>query len=177
MEVMSNNISLQKNKTGKRKLQSTSSKKRSERKPPPRKIKKKRRCRRMRAPWQLLGCAPPPPPSIWKETKCDARVGERDGLGWGGRNDSGLDGWWWMKQWHFSSGASVCVCVWYTLAVCVCVSGGGGLMPRSWILQGPSLQQHLTFDLPAVLGSTHLQWPLEIKNINILMLTKECVCV
>lgn len=70
------------------------------------------------------GLRTPLPPSIWKETKCDARVGERDGLGWGGRNDSGLDGWWWMKQWHFSSGASVCECVWYTLAVCVCVSGG-----------------------------------------------------
>lgn len=174
---MSNNISLQKNKTGKRKLQSTSSKKRSERKKKPKKDKEKEKMPQDESTVTAPGLRTPLPPSIWKETKCDARVGERDGLGWGGRNDSGLDGWWWMKQWHFSSGASVCECVWYTLAVCVCVRGGGGLMPRSWILQGPSLQQHLTFDLPAVLGSTHLQWPLEIKNINILMLTKECVCV
>lgn len=55
------------------------------------------------------------PPSIWKKTKCGVREGER-----GGKDDSGLDGWWWMKQWRFSSGASVwCWAIWcHTAAVC-----------------------------------------------------------
>lgn len=93
MEVMSNNISLQKNKTGKRKLQSTSSKKRSERKKNPKKDKEKEKMPQDESTVTAPGLRTPLPPSIWKETKCDARVGERDGLGWGGRNDSGLDGW------------------------------------------------------------------------------------
>lgn len=51
MEVMSNNISLQKNKTGKKKTTEYIFKeKEREKKKTPRKIKKKRRCRRMRAP-------------------------------------------------------------------------------------------------------------------------------
>lgn len=174
---MSNNISLQKNKTGKRKLQSTSSKKRSEREKTPRKIKKKRRCRRMRAPWQLLGCAPPSPPPSGKKQSV-MREWEKE-TGWGG-GDGMTAGWMVGDGWNngILARVPVCVSVCDILWLCVCVcEWGGGLMPRSWILQGPSLQQHLTFDLPAVLGSTHLQWPLEIKNINILMLTKECVCV
>lgn len=57
----------------------------------------------------------PPSPSIWKKKRSVVWEGER-----GGRNDSGLDGWWWMKQWRFSSGASVwCWGIWcHTAAVC-----------------------------------------------------------
>lgn len=105
-----------KKKNRKKKLQSTSSKKKEK------KRKRKKSCCRMRAPWQLLGCPPllspplslPPPPS-GKKPKCGVREGER-----GGRNDSGLDGRWWMKQWRFSSGASVwCWGIWcHTAAAC-----------------------------------------------------------
>lgn len=50
MEVMSNNISLQKNKTGKKKTTEYIFKEKEREKKNPRKIKKKRRSRRMRAP-------------------------------------------------------------------------------------------------------------------------------
>lgn len=121
---MSNNISLQKNKTGKRKLQSTSSKKRSERKKTPRKIKKKRRCRRMRAPWQLLGCAPPSPPPSGKKQSV-MREWEKE-TGWGG-GDGMTAGWMVGDGWNngILARVPVCVSVCDILWLCVCVWVGG----------------------------------------------------
>lgn len=91
MEVMSNNISLQKNKTGKKKTTEYIFKEKEREKKNPKKDKEKEKMPQDESTVTAPGLRTPP--SIWKETKCDARVGERDGLGWGGRNDSGLDGW------------------------------------------------------------------------------------
>lgn len=97
----------------------------------------------------------PPPPSGKKTPKCGVREGER-----GGRNDSGLDGWWWMKQWRFSSGASVwCWGIWcHTAAVCRTL-----VSSSVWPLTCLLCLVWLIYNDP---------WD---KNINILMPNKMCV--
>lgn len=112
----------------------------------------------MRALWQLLGCPPSPlfssslpPPCRKKKKKCDGREGER-----GRRNDSGLDGWWWMKQWRCSSGAAVwCWEIWRRVATV------------SWTSQSPPT----TCLLCLVWLIYSNPWD---KNINILMPNKMC---
>lgn len=93
MEVMSNNISLQKKQNRKKKTTEYIFKEKEREKKKPKKDKEKEKMPQDESTVTAPGLRTPLPPSIWKETKCDARVGERDGLGWGGRNDSGLDGW------------------------------------------------------------------------------------
>lgn len=153
MEVMSNKSSLLKKK-----------KERNYRVHLQRGNKKQERekgCCRMRALWQLLGCPPsplfsslPPCPLLVgrKKKKHDGREGER-----GRRNDSGLDGWWWMKQWRCSSGAAVwCWEIWRR-AVAVCRTSQSPpmtcLLCLVWLIYSDP-------------------WD---KNINILMPNKMCV--
>lgn len=114
-------------------------------------------CSGMRAPWQLLGPTPPHPssPTIWKnkvmcerERESEGRGTERQRVGWSVMDGTGV----------FARAYGRGLVFWAEHKTIRARSGPDRVRP---VLGSARL--------PAVLGLTHLQWPPEIKNINILM--------
>lgn len=114
-------------------------------------------------PFHLLSpphCLPPSlPPSIWKKTKCGVR---RKRGGW---NDSGLDGWWWMKPWHLSSGASVRSWgIWcHAAAVCRTLVSSSVqpltcLLCLAWLIYNDPRDKNINILMPNKIWFTYMTW-------------------